>query len=148
MPYADHLALRNVWVASFVLSLSLLGDALLYVILPVHADAFGVSLAMVGFLLAINRIIRTFAYGFIADLAERIGLKKLCLIAATTAVLSTLGYTLLNGAVWLSLSRVMWGLSYAALLLITLSYAAINPQKTGNRIGLSRSVEQIGPLLQ
>lgn len=146
MPYADHLALRNVWVASFVLSLSLLGDALLYVILPVHADAFGVSLAMVGFLLAINRIIRTFAYGFIADLAERIGLKKLCLIAATTAVLSTLGYTLLNGAVWLSLSRVMWGLSYAALLLITLSYAAINPQKTGTRIGLSRSVEQIGPL--
>ena len=146
MPYADHLVLRNVWVASFVLSLSLLGDALLYVILPVHADAFGVSLAMVGFLLAINRIIRTFAYGFIADLAERIGLKKLCLIAATTAVLSTLGYTLLNGAVWLSLSRVMWGLSYAALLLITLSYAAINPQKTGTRIGLSRSVEQIGPL--
>ena len=146
MPYADHLALRNVWVASFVLSLSLLGDALLYVILPVHADAFGVSLAMVGFLLAINRIIRPFAYGFIADLAERIGLKKLCLIAATTAVLSTLGYMLLNGAVWLSLSRVMWGLSYAALLLITLSYAAINPQKTGTRIGLSRSVEQIGPL--
>jgi DHA1 family inner membrane transport protein len=38
-------------------------------------------------------------------------------------------------------------LSYAALLLITLSYAAINPIKTGTRIGLSRSVEQIGPLL-
>ena len=31
--------LRNVWVSSVVLSLSLLGDALLYVILPVHADA-------------------------------------------------------------------------------------------------------------
>ena len=39
------------------------------------------------------------------------------------------------------------GLVYAALLLITLSYAAINPAKTGTRIGLSRSVEQIGPLL-
>jgi hypothetical protein len=61
VPYADHLVLRNVWVASFVSSLSLLGDALLYVLLPAHADAFGVSLAMVGFLLAINRIIRTFA---------------------------------------------------------------------------------------
>ena len=51
-----------------MLSLSLFGDALLYVILPVHADAFGVSMLMVGFLLAVNRIIRTFAYGFIADL--------------------------------------------------------------------------------
>ena len=147
MSYADHLVLRNVWVSSFVLSLSLFGDALLYVILPVHADAFGVSLAMVGFLLAINRIIRTFAYGVIVEIAERIGLKKLCVIAATTAVGSTLGYTILDGALWLSLSRALWGLSYAALLLITLSYAAINPAKTGSRIGLSRSVEQIGPLL-
>ena len=147
MSYADHLVLRNVWVSSFVLSLSLFGDALLYVILPVHADAFGVSLAMVGFLLAINRIIRTFAYGVIVEIAERIGLKKLCVIAATTAVASTLGYKILDGAFWLSLSRALWGLSYAALLLITLSYAAINPAKTGTRIGLSRSVEQIGPLL-
>ena len=147
MSYADHLVLRNVWVSSFVLSLSLFGDALLYVILPVHADAFGVSLAMVGFLLAINRIIRTFAYGVIVEIAERIGLKKLCVIAATTAVASTSGYTILDGAFWLSLSRALWGLSYASLLLITLSYAAINPAKTGTRIGLSRSVEQIGPLL-
>ena len=147
MSYADHLVLRNVWVSSFVLSLSLFGDALLYVILPVHADAFGVSLAMVGFLLAINRIIRTFAYGIIVEIAEHIGLKKLCVIAATTAVASTVGYTILDGAFWLSLSRVLWGLSYAALLLITLSYAAINSAKTGTRIGISRSVEQIGPLL-
>ena len=67
---------------------------------------------MVGFLLAINRIIRTFAYGVIVEIAERIGLKKLCVIAATTAVASTLGYTILDGAFWLSLSR-SWGLSYA-----------------------------------
>ena len=147
MLYIDHLVLRNVWVSSFILSLSLLGDALLYVILPVHADAFGVSLAMVGFLLAINRIIRTFAYGFIAHIAEQIGLKKLCFIASTTAVVSTINYLIFDGAIWLSLSRALWGLSYAALLLITLSYAAMNQEKTGTRIGMSRSIEQIGPLL-
>ena len=147
MSYTDHLVLRNVWVSSSVLSLSLFGDALLYVILPVHADAFGVSIALVGFLLAINRIIRTFAYGIIVEVAQSIGLKKLCLIAATTAVASTLGYTILSGPLWLGLSRTLWGLSYAALLLITLSYAAINPTKTGARIGISRSVEQIGPLI-
>ena len=147
MSYPDYLVLRNVWVSSLVLSLSLFGDALLYVILPVHADAFGVSLAMVGFLLAINRIIRTFAYGIIVKIAARIGLKTLCLIAAITAVASTLGYAILAGAFWLCLSRALWGLSYAALLLITLSYAAVNPAKTASRIGLCRSVEQIGPLL-
>jgi DHA1 family inner membrane transport protein len=147
VPYADKLVLRNVWISSWVLSLSLFGDALLYVVLPVHADAFGVSLIMVGFLLAINRIIRIFAYGIIVDIAERIGLKTLAIIAAATAVISTLGYTVLEGAFWLSLSRALWGVSYAALLLITLSYAAVNPAKTGTRIGLSRSVEQVGPLL-
>mgnify|MGYP001387283933 CR=1 FL=1 len=143
----DRLVIRNVWISSWVLSLSLFGDALLYVILPVHADAFGVSMLMVGFLLAVNRIIRTFAYGLIADLAERIGLKKMCLIAALSATLSTAGYGFLEGEILLTISRMVWGLSFAALLLVTLSYAAANPSKTGTRIGLSRSVEQVGPLL-
>jgi len=142
----DRLVIRNVWISSWVLSLSLFGDALLYVILPVHADAFGVSMLMVGFLLAVNRIIRTFAYGLIADLAERIGLKKMCLIAALSATLSTAGYGFLEGEILLTISRMVWGLSFAALLLVTLSYAAANPLKTGTRIGLSRSIEQVGPL--
>lgn len=142
----DRLVLQNVWISSWVLSLSLLGDALIYVILPIHADAFGVSMLMVGFLLAVNRIIRIFAYGLIADLAQRIGLKNLCLIAALTATLSTVGYGVLEGVFFLTISRIVWGLSFAALLLITLTYAAVNPSKTGTRIGISRSVEQAGPL--
>ena len=143
----DRLVVRNVWISSWVLSLSLFGDALLYVILPVHADAFGVSMLMVGFLLAVNRIIRIFAYGIIADLAERVGIKNMCLFAAFTATLSTAGYGFLEGETMLTISRIVWGLSFAALLLVTLSYAAANPLKTGTRIGLSRSVEQVGPLL-
>ena len=46
--YADQLVLRNVWVLRRLITI-IVGDALLYVILPVHADAFGVSLAIVGF---------------------------------------------------------------------------------------------------
>ncbi len=143
----DQMVMRNVWISSWVLSLSLFGDALLYIILPVHADAFGVSMLMVGFLLAVNRVIRTFAYGFITELADRIGVKNMCLIAAVSATLSTAGYGLFEGEFLLTISRMVWGLSFAALLLVTLSYAAENPFKTGTRIGLSRSVEQVGPLL-
>ena len=95
----DQLVLRNVWLSSWVLSFSLLGDALLYVVLPVHADDFGVSMIVIGFLLAVNRVIRIFAYGFIANLAERIGAKRLCLIAAATASLSTFGYGLFDGVI-------------------------------------------------
>ena len=143
----DQLVLRNVWLSSWVLSFSLLGDALLYVVLPVHADDFGVSMIVIGFLLAVNRVIRIFAYGFIANLAERIGAKRLCLIAAATASLSTFGYGLFDGVIALTLSRMLWGLSFAALLLVTLTFATVNSEKTGARIGISRSVEQVGPLL-
>ena len=41
----DKLVHQNVWVSSWVLSISLLGDSLLYVILPVHAEAFGEDVA-------------------------------------------------------------------------------------------------------
>ena len=73
---ADILLHRNVWLSSWVLTISLLGDALLYVILPVHAATFGLSIAAVGFLLAVNRIIRTFTYGLIVQLGQQIGAQE------------------------------------------------------------------------
>ena len=56
-----------------MLALALLGDALLYVVLPIHAAAFGVTLAWVGVLLSANRFVRIFGYGAIAVLARAIG---------------------------------------------------------------------------
>ena len=138
---------KNLWLSSSVLSISLLGDALLYVVLPVNAYLFGVSMVWVGVLLAVNRIIRTFTYGLIVQLAETIGLKNLCLVSAVMAIASTAGYGLLSGPTALIISRVIWGLSYAGLLLVTLAYAVEGSSKTATRVGLSRAVEQVGPLL-
>ena len=84
----DKLIHQNVWVSSWVLSISLLGDALIYVILPVNAEAFGVSMVAVGFLLAINRIIRTFTYNFVVEFGRFVGTKKLALIGAFFAAIS------------------------------------------------------------
>ena len=56
-----------------VMGLALLGDSLLYVVLPIHAAAFGVSFAWVGVLLSANRLVRIFAYGAIAEVSRRIG---------------------------------------------------------------------------
>ena len=143
----DQFVNPNVWVSSWALSIALLGDAMLYVVLPVHADTFGLSMTAVGFLLAINRIIRTFTYGFIVGLGRALGTKRLALIASSLATLSTLSYGITDGVFFLSLSRIAWGLSYAGLLIVTLHYASLNVAKTGTRIGISRSIEQVGPLL-
>lgn len=138
---------RSLWLSSGALSLALIGDSLIYVVLPVNAEAFGISLFWVGILLAANRVIRTFTYGYVAHFAQWVGLRNLCLIACLTSVLSTLSYALFQG--WLPLlgGRLLWGMSYAALLLVTLGYAASDRAKTGTRVGSSRAVTQLGPVL-
>ena len=79
----DRLILRNVWVSSSVLALSLFGDALLYVVLPVHAEAFG-GMPMVVFVGGEPNYC-IFAYGVIVQIVERIGVRTLCIIGAITA---------------------------------------------------------------
>src|SRR5207248_7109765 len=65
-----------------VLAVALIGDALIYVVLPLYHAEFGVSLAMVGVLLSLNRWIRLLANSAIAHLGDRIGPPAL-MIAAT-----------------------------------------------------------------
>ena len=56
-----------------VLAVALIGDALIYVVLPLYHREFGISLAMVGVLLSLNRWIRLLANSAVAHLGERIG---------------------------------------------------------------------------
>lgn len=138
---------RSLTLSSGALSLAIVGDALIYIVLPVNAELFGVSLAWVGVLLAANRVVRTFAYGWIARFGERIGIKNLCVLASVTAIVSTAMYGFFQGGPLLLMARIIWGLSYGALLLAALGYAASDRSKTGSRVGVSRAIEQIGPLL-
>ncbi|HAA91200.1 MAG TPA: hypothetical protein DCS82_10570 [Rhodospirillaceae bacterium] len=134
-------------LSATVLSLALLGDMLIYVILPVNAHLFGVTLFWVGVLLAANRLIRIFTYGAIAALAERIGPRNLAIIAAVAACLSTLTYGLATGWPLLLIARLTWGLCFAALTLVVFAYAVKDKSKAGTRVGLSRMVQQTCPTL-
>lgn len=138
---------RSLWLSSGALSFAIVGDALIYIVLPVNAATFGIGLAWVGVLLAANRIVRTFAYGAIAAFGERIGIKYLCILASITAVTSTAMYGLFQGWAPLLAARVVWGLSFAALLLVALGYSTSDRARTGARVGVSRALEQIGPLI-
>lgn len=129
------------------MSLALLGDALLYAVLPVHAAAFGISLGWVGILLSANRIVRVFAYGLIARASARFGQRNACIAATLAAVASTAGYGLAEGEFWLLMTRVTWGLAYAALVLVTLAYAVTDRASVGARVGWSRAIQRGGPIL-
>lgn len=136
-----------VLTSSGVLSFALVGDALLYAVLPVHASAFGISLVWVGILLSANRFVRVFAYGLVAQVTEALGMRRMCMVAACGAIASTALYGLGEGAAILLFARILWGLSYAVLVLVTLAYAVEVRAHAGSRVGWSRSVQRIGPIV-
>lgn len=138
---------RAVIGSSAIMSLALLGDALIYAVLPVYADEFGVSLGWVGLLLSANRFVRVFAYGVIARMTYAIGVRRMCLGTAATAAISTAIYGFGQGPEVLLFGRVLWGLTYAALLLVTLAYAIEFRDQAGTRVGVSRAIQRSGPVL-
>jgi len=130
-----------------VLSIVLMGDALLYVVLPVSAAAFGIGLVWVGVLLSANRFVRILAYGAIARVTARLGIRRTAIVTAMTGAASTLMFGLFEGGAVLLFARLLWGLSFAALTLICLAYAVDDRERAGARVGLSRAIQQAGPAL-
>ena len=70
-PVAPSLGATSLSAA--VLSIVLMGDALIYVVLPVSAEMFGISLIWVGILLSANRFVRIVTYGVIAQATTTCG---------------------------------------------------------------------------
>lgn len=145
-PAKDH---HEKWgptaLSAVALSFASLGDVLLYVVLPVHASVFGVSLAWVGVLLAANRLTRIFLYGGVAAFGDAVGPRRLAILASVAAAVSTLMYGFMSGGPALLIARILWGLSFAALNLAALAYAVAYRARAGRRVGVSRSIYQIGP---
>lgn len=137
---------RPTVLASAVLALALLGDSLLYAVLPLHASTFGVSLTWVGVLLSANRIVRVFAYPMLARLAAT-GIRDFTITAAAAGALSTLAFATGSGAWMLLAVRLAWGVAFGCLSLSTLAYATASQVDAGTRVGLSLSVRELGPLL-
>ncbi len=123
------------------------GHELIQIVLPLHAAAFGVTLAWVGFLLSINKIIRVIGYGWVVALGRRIGPRSMMVIASAIAAVTALLYALIAGPVVLTIGRLAWGLGFAALHLATMLYAMSVVEQAGTRVGLSRALGAIGPIL-
>lgn len=139
--------LLAVWLSSGALAMALTGDQLLYIVLPLSTEAFGVSLVWVGILLSANRWIRVALYSEVARFGNRVGPRRLTIIASLGAVASTAAYGFLEGGPMLLVARIVWGLSFAALNLTTLVYALGGGEASGRRVGTSRAIREIGPIV-
>ncbi|CAN7572881.1 MFS transporter [Variovorax sp. LjRoot84] len=133
--------------AALALALSLPADTVLYLLLPMYAAQFGLTLAEAGMLLAANRLVRIAGYGQVARLYAQRGDRPTCTLAVATAALCALGYATLSGFWALLPLRLLWGLCFAGLNLSTQSLATADPVGASRRSGRSRAFVAIGPVL-
>jgi MFS family permease len=133
-------------VAAACLGLVWLGDALIYVVLPLYPTVFGVETAAIAVLLSANRVIRILGYGWVSPLARRFGANTLTAAACAAAALSTLAYGLTTGFVLLFAARLVWGATYGVINLTNTAYAYGDGARAGTRIGLNRAVSTLGPM--
>lgn len=143
---ATEIADRNSRNASLTLAFAQPGDTLLYLLLPLHHAAFGVSLAEAGLLLAANRLVRIAGYGWVARFYAERGPWAACLLAALGSVLATLGYATSSGVWALLVARLLWGLSFAAMNIATQALATAEPAGAARRSGRMRAVIAAGPV--
>jgi MFS family permease len=97
---------RSTVVAAACLGIVWFGDAVIYVVLPLYAAAFGCDALMVGVLLSVNRVVRILGYGWVGPLARAYGSNLLTAAACAAGALSTLAYGLLSGFVLLFVARM------------------------------------------
>ncbi|EGO64593.1 MFS transporter [Acetonema longum] len=109
---------KSVIVISLLTAACLLGDSMLYVVLPIHWQDVGLaSLWEVGILLSVNRIVRLPLNPLVSWLYGRISSRSGLTFAAILAVCTTFSYAFVQGFVLWLILRCIWGLAWTFLRL-------------------------------
>jgi MFS family permease len=106
---------RPVALVSAAVALSLLGDSLLYAVLPSQAEAVGVPVGLVGVILSANRFIRLLSNPWAGSVCDRFGYARPFTVALLLGAMTTAIYGLASGFWLLFVARVLWGVSWSFL---------------------------------
>lgn len=127
----------------------LVGDSMLYVVLPTHWQEAGLSsLWEVGVLLSVNRLIRLPLNPLVGWLYHRISSRNGVLLASVLAVITTLSYGYLHSFLTLLMARCVWGVAWTFLRLGGY-FAIINCSENSNRghlMGMYNGLFRLGSL--
>ena len=106
-----------VYLVSATAGLSILGDSLLYSVLPIYAGELGIPLAAVGLILSINRWVRLATNPLAARSFHRFGVTWPLLGAMILSVITTFLYSRAWGLAVLLIARMIWGLCWSHIRL-------------------------------
>ena len=131
---------------SIVVALSLLGDQLLYAVLPVMHEAMGIPVTTVGLILSANRLVRLLTNSLSGYVIDRFGRRWPFIGSLLLGGVTTIAYGALNG-VWIFLiARLLWGTAWSFLRIEGLS-TALDVASVGTRgrmMGIFQSISRLG----
>lgn len=142
--------IRPIIAISLLTAACLVGDSMLYIVLPTHWQEAGLSsLWEVGILLSANRLVRLPLNPIVGWLYNNISTRTGVLLASILAVLTTLSYGILQNFWLLLLSRCVWGLAWTFLRLGAY-FTILNYSDDGNRghfMGTYNGLFRLGSLI-
>lgn len=142
-------ASRQVIVISLITAACLIGDSMLYIVLPIcFAQAGLSSLWEVGIILSVNRLVRLPLNPLVGWLYRHMSDRTGIFIATVLATITTFSYAFANGFVEWLLLRCLWGISWT-LLRLGGFYCILNVSSDDNRgyfMGLYNGLYRLGSL--
>ncbi|MFC5648026.1 MFS transporter [Paenibacillus solisilvae] len=140
---------KPVFILALITAVSLLGDSMLYIVLPIHWREAGlISLVEVGVLLSANRFIRLPLNPLISWLYSRMSLRVGLFVSLLIAGGTTLLYGWAQGFVFWFILRCVWGLAWS-ILRLGAYYMILDLSTNENRghlMGTFNGLSRIGSL--
>jgi MFS family permease len=126
------------WPLGLAVALSLFGDLTLYAVLVTQLDVVGLSLAAVGIMLGVNRLIRIPGNPVGGLLLDRWGRRRLFMVGMLLGVLTTAGYALLRGFWPFLVARLAWGVAWTLINVggMTMVLDVSTPANRGRLLGI------------
>ncbi len=137
---------RSLVLVSLVVALSLLGDQLLYAVLPVMHEAMGIPVTAVGLILSANRLVRLVTNSLSGYVIDRFGRRWPFIGALLLGGLTTIAYGALNGLWIFLIARLLWGTAWSFLRIEGLSTAldVATANTRGRMMGIFQSISRLG----
>ncbi|MEE9198704.1 MAG: MFS transporter, partial [Dehalococcoidia bacterium] len=113
----QRVAPRRIFLVTAIVGAVIMGDSMLYNVLPSQVSAFGVRAGLVGVLLSANRFVRLASNPLAVWAIQRFGLDRPLLFSIVLSVGTTMAYGVGHGFVVLLLARLLWGVCYSLMRL-------------------------------
>ena len=143
------LASRPAILISAATAFSLLGDQMLYSVLPTYFTEIGLMPYQVGLVLSANRFIRLITNHLAEHLCRRVRLDILIVLAFGLGAAVTYGYAQVTHFGFLILGRVLWGLCFSFIRQIGLmTVVESSPEdRLGRSMGMYSAISRTGSLV-